>query len=70
MGMELVQDLLLNAHKSTWPDKAHPRVSSELANIALSQPSVICQWSWESGDVPVDWKLTNVIQEGQERERK
>ncbi|KFP46361.1 RNA-directed DNA polymerase from mobile element jockey, partial [Cathartes aura] len=60
---ELVQDLLLhlNAHKSMGPDGIHPRVLKELADVIARPLSVIYQWSWESGEVPVNWKLANVI---------
>ncbi|KAK4832275.1 hypothetical protein QYF61_021674 [Mycteria americana] len=45
---EIVRDQLywLNIHKSMRPDGIHPRVLKE---------------SWESGEVPADWKLANVI---------
>ncbi|KAK4810807.1 LOW QUALITY PROTEIN: hypothetical protein QYF61_008779 [Mycteria americana] len=60
---ELVWDLLLqlNAHKSMGPDGIHPRVLKELADVIARPLSVIYQRSWESGEVPVDWKLANVI---------
>ncbi|KAK4810800.1 hypothetical protein QYF61_008773 [Mycteria americana] len=60
---ELAWDLLLqlNAHKSMGPDGIHPRVLKELADVIARPLSVIYQRSWESGEVPVDWKLANVI---------
>ncbi|KAK4807129.1 hypothetical protein QYF61_018470 [Mycteria americana] len=56
---ELVRDLLLqlDAHKSMGPDGIHPR---SLANVIAGPLSIIFQQSWESGEVPVDWKLANV----------
>jgi len=27
----------------------------------MRSPSIIFQWSWESGEVPVNWKLANVV---------
>ena len=43
------------------PDGIHPRVLRELADIIARPLSVIYQWYWESGEVPVNWKLANVI---------
>jgi len=33
----------------------------ELAVVIARPLSIIFQWSWESGEVPVDWKLANVV---------
>ena len=43
------------------PDVIHPRVLRELADIIAEPLSIIFQPSWESGEVPVDWKLANVV---------
>ncbi|KAK4811079.1 hypothetical protein QYF61_016365 [Mycteria americana] len=43
------------------PDGIHPRVLKELANVTAAPLSIIYQRSWESGEVPADWKLANVI---------
>jgi len=32
-----------------------------LADVIAGPLSIIFQWSWESGEVPVNWKLTNVV---------
>lgn len=58
----LVRDQLyqLNVHKSRRPDGIHPRVLKELADVKAGALSIICQRSWESGEVPADWKLANV----------
>ncbi|GAB0203202.1 hypothetical protein GRJ2_002785800 [Grus japonensis] len=60
---ELVRDLLLHldASKSMGPDGIHPRVLGELADVIVRPLSIIFQRSWESGEVPVDWKLANVV---------
>ncbi|KAK4810513.1 hypothetical protein QYF61_004293 [Mycteria americana] len=54
---EIVRDCKLyqlNVHKSMGPERIHPRVLKELAD----DPH---QRSWESGEIPADWKLANVI---------
>ncbi|GAB0205885.1 mitochondrial enolase superfamily member 1 [Grus japonensis] len=60
---EIVWDLLLHldAYKSMGPDGIHPRVLRELADVIVRPFSIIFQWSWESGEVSVDWKLANVV---------
>ena len=60
---ELVWDLLLqlDPYKSMGPDGIHPRVLKELADVIARLLSMIFQCSWESGEVPVDWKLANVV---------
>ena len=59
---ERVQDLLLHLdpYKPTGPDGIHPRVLKELADVMVGPFSIIFQRSWESGEVPLDWKLANV----------
>ncbi|KFP47515.1 hypothetical protein N323_13094, partial [Cathartes aura] len=60
---ELVRDLVLqlDAHKSIGPDGIHPRVLKELADVIAGPLSMVFQRSWESGEVPVDWKLAKVV---------
>jgi len=50
----------MNAYRSRGPDEICPRVLRELANVTMKPLSIIFQQSWESGEVPVDWKLENV----------
>ncbi|KAK4824398.1 hypothetical protein QYF61_014058 [Mycteria americana] len=60
---EIVRDQLyqLNVHKSMGPDGIHPRVLKELVDVMAGPLLIIYQRSWESGEVPADWKLANVI---------
>lgn len=42
------------------PNKIHPRVPKELMEELTKALSIICQQSWLSGQVSVDWKAINV----------
>ena len=59
---ETVRDLLLHleCHKSMGPDKLHPRVLRELAEVIAKLLSTIYRHSWLSGEVPEDWRLADV----------
>lgn len=59
---ELVQDLLLqlDPSKCVGPDWIHPRVLKELAGV-ITRPLLVISESWQSGEVPVYWKLTNIV---------
>lgn len=43
------------------PEGIHPRVLKEVADVMTGLLLIIYQRSWESGEVPDDWKVTNVI---------
>ncbi|KFQ84226.1 hypothetical protein N337_02090, partial [Phoenicopterus ruber ruber] len=60
---EMVSDLLqhLDTHKSMEPDGIHPRVLRELAETLTKPLSIAYQQSWLTREVPVDWRLANVI---------
>ncbi|KAJ7400850.1 hypothetical protein WISP_00193 [Willisornis vidua] len=60
---EIVQDLLLqlDPYKSMGPDEIHPRILKELMDVITKPLLMIFEWSWESGEIPADWKLENAI---------
>ena len=56
-------DLLLplDAHESVGPSGIRPRVLKELVDVSAGPLSAVFQPSWESGEVPVRWKLASVV---------
>ncbi|KAJ7405416.1 solute carrier family 12 member 2 [Willisornis vidua] len=69
--LKLRGDLLLqlDPYKYMEPDGIHPRTLKELADVTTKPPFMIFECSWESREVPADWKLANIVprfQEGQE----
>ncbi|KFO81376.1 Putative 115 kDa protein in type-1 retrotransposable element R1DM, partial [Cuculus canorus] len=60
---EAVRDLLaqLDTHKSMGLDGIHPRVLKEQADVLSKPLSVIFQQSWLTGEVPLDWRLPDVV---------
>ena len=59
---EALRELLSSSdvHKSMGADGIHPRVMRELADEFVKPLSVIYQQSWDTGEVPDDWKLASV----------
>ena len=60
---EMVSDLLhhLDTHRSMRPKGIHPRVLRELAEVLTKPLPILCQQSWLTGEVPVDWRLASVM---------
>ncbi|PKU44861.1 rna-directed dna polymerase from mobile element jockey-like [Limosa lapponica baueri] len=51
----------LDIHKSMGPDRIHPRVLRELAEVIAGPLSIIFEGSWRTGEMPEDWRKANVI---------
>ncbi|KAJ7400179.1 RNA-directed DNA polymerase from mobile element jockey [Pitangus sulphuratus] len=50
----------MDPYKSMRSYEIHPRILKELADVIAKPVSMIFEQSWESREVPADWKLVNI----------
>ena len=62
MSKEQVLDNLmkLNMYKSVGPDDMYLRILKKLADVVAKPLSIISKKSWPFGEVPGDWKKSDV----------
>uniref|UniRef100_A0A452IPG4 Reverse transcriptase domain-containing protein n=1 Tax=Gopherus agassizii TaxID=38772 RepID=A0A452IPG4_9SAUR len=51
----------LDACKSPGPDEMHPRILKELIEEVSEPLAIIFGKSWETGEIPEDWKGANIV---------
>lgn len=55
------QIICLDAHKFVRPDVIHSSTQRELVEVLTKLFSTTYHQSWQTGKVPVDWRLVNVM---------
>ncbi|GAB0183345.1 mitochondrial enolase superfamily member 1 [Grus japonensis] len=62
VGEDQVREYLRNlkAHKSMGPDEMHPRVLGELVDEVARPLAIMFEKSWQSSEVPANWKRGNI----------